>query len=77
MSSPEVDAVIDDLLRAISDIDFQHEGDLNRIEQNVAAEELKSYLISSKKYEYQLNRQPYVDLLNKLRRQRHRKPFGA
>jgi hypothetical protein len=72
MSSPEVDAAIDDLLRAISDIDFHHKSDLNRIEQNVADEELKSYLISSKQYEYQLNRQPYVDLLNKLRRQQYR-----
>ena len=77
VSPPETDSEINDLLRAISDIDSKHESDLDRIEKAVINRDLRLYLVSSRKHEYELNRQPYVALLNKLRLQQHRQPSAA
>jgi hypothetical protein len=77
VNPPEIDSEINDLLRAISDIDSKHESDLDRIEKAVINRDLRLYLVSSRKYEYELNRQPYVALLNKLRLQQHRQPSAA
>ncbi|MPR09717.1 hypothetical protein [Microvirga tunisiensis] len=67
VASPGVQSEIDELLRAISEIDSKHESNLGRIEQTISNKELKIYLVSSRNYEHQLDRQPYVDRLNKLR----------
>jgi hypothetical protein len=77
VNPPEIDSEINDLLRAISDIDSKHESELDRIEKAVINRDLRLYLVSSRKYEYELNRQPYVALLNKLRLQQHRQPSAA
>jgi hypothetical protein len=69
VDSPRVRSEIDDLLLAISEIDSKHESNLGRIEQTVSDKDLKIYLVSSRNYEHQLDRQPYVDRLNKLRLQ--------
>jgi hypothetical protein len=68
---------IDDLLRAISEIDSKHESNLGRIEQTISNQELKLYFVSSRNYEHQLDRQPYVDRLNKLLLLQHRQSSAA
>jgi hypothetical protein len=69
VDSPRVRSEIDELLRVISEVDSRHESNLGRIEQTVSNKDLKIYLVSSRNYEHQLDRQPYVDRLNKLRLQ--------
>jgi hypothetical protein len=69
VDAPRVRSEIDDLLRAISENDSKHESNLGRIEQPISNKELKIYLVSSRNYEHHLDRQPYVDRLNKLRLQ--------
>jgi hypothetical protein len=44
MNPPEIDSEINDLLRAISDIDSKHESDLDRIEKAVINRDLRLYL---------------------------------
>jgi hypothetical protein len=74
---PGVRSEIDDLLRAISEIDSKHESNLGRLEQTISNKDLKVYLVSSRNYEHQLERQPYVDRLNKLRLQQSRQSSAA
>ncbi|MGF9759363.1 hypothetical protein AAII07_29615 [Microvirga sp. 0TCS3.31] len=69
VDSPRVRSEIDELLRVISEVDSRHESNLGRIEQTVSNKDLKIYLVSSRNYEHHLDRQPYVDRLNKLRLQ--------
>ena len=69
VDSPRVRSEIDELLRVISEIDSKHESNLGRLEQTISDKDLKVYLVSSRNYEHQLDRQPYVDRLNKLRLQ--------
>jgi hypothetical protein len=69
VDSPRVRSEIDELLRVISEVDSKHESNLGRIEQTVSNKDLRIYLVSSRNYEHQLDRQPYVDRLNKLRLQ--------
>lgn len=77
VASPGVRSEIDELLRAISEIDSRHESNLGRIEQTVSNKDLKLYFVSSRNYEHQLDRQPYVDRLNKLRLQQRRQSSPA
>jgi hypothetical protein len=69
--------MIRDVLHALGDVDFDHQLDIERIEQSIDNGELKEYLINKANVEHQLYRQPYVDLLNKLRMQQHRRSFAA
>jgi len=77
LDSPGVRSEIDELLRAISEVDSKHESYLGRIEQTVSNKELKLYFVLSRNYEHQLDRQPYVDRLNKLQLQQHRQSSAA
>ena len=77
LDSPGVRSEIDELLRVISEVDSNHESNLGRIEQNISNHWLKLYLMSSRNYEHQLDRQSYVDRLNKLRLQQHRQSSAA
>jgi hypothetical protein len=72
-----VGSEMDELLHAISEIDSKHESNLGRIEQTISNKDLKIYLVSSRNYEHQLDRQPYVDRLNKLRLQQRRQSSAA
>jgi hypothetical protein len=77
MYSAKLDLMIRDVLHALGDVDFEHQVDIERIEQTIDSEELKEYLIKKANFEHQIYRQPYVDLLNKLRMQQHRRSFAA
>ena len=77
VDSRGVRSEIDGLLRAISEIDSKHESNLGRIEQTISNKDLKIYLVSSRNYEHQLDRQPYVDRLNKLWLQQRRQSSAA
>ncbi len=77
MYSAKLDLMIRDVLHALGDVDFEHQLDIERIAQSVDDEELKGQMINKANVEHQLNRQPYVDLLNKLRMQQHRRSFAA
>jgi hypothetical protein len=77
MYSAKLDSMIRDVLHALGDVDFEHQVDIERIEQSVDTEEIKEYLINKADSEHQLYRQPYVDLLNKLRMQQYRRSFAA
>ncbi len=77
MYSEKLNMMIKDVLHALGDVDFEHQVDIDRIEQTVDSEELREYLINKAKAEHQIYRQPYVDLLNKLWMQQHRRSFAA
>jgi hypothetical protein len=77
MYSEKLSLMIRDVLHALGDVDFEHQVDIDRIEQTVDNKELKEYLIIKAKAEHQIHRQPYVDLLNKLWLQQHRRSFAA
>jgi hypothetical protein len=77
VDSPRVRSEIDELLRVISEVDSEHESNLGRIEQTVSNKDLKIYLVSGRNYEHQLDRQLYVDRLNKLQLQQRRQSSAA
>ncbi len=77
MYSAKLDLMIRDVLHALGDVDFEHQLNIGRIERRVDDEELKKHLTNKANVEHQLHRQPYVDLLNKLRMQQHRRSFAA
>jgi hypothetical protein len=65
--SPELYGVIREALRRISDIDYQCDDELSRVDTSLSDEELKSYIKEKVRQVHQKQRQPYVDLLTNLR----------
>jgi hypothetical protein len=77
MYSAKLEEMIIGVLHALGDIDFEHQVDIERIERTIDNEQLQEYLMNKTNAEHQIARQPYVDLLNKLRLQQHRRSFAA
>lgn len=65
------------VMNALGDIDFDHRITLERIERDCDNVELRKHLIGKAQADHQLKRQPYVDRLNELRIQQHRRSFVA
>jgi hypothetical protein len=77
MYSPSLDCMMREVLHTLGDIDFQHDVELEKVEKTVRDEDLKSSIKGKIQAAHREKRQPYVDLLERLRRQQHRQSFGA
>ena len=77
MSSPGIGAAMREVLHKLCDIDFQHQVDLYNLEQSDTGADRKAWIEENLRTAHRAKRQPYVDLLNDLRRQQHRPYLGA
>jgi hypothetical protein len=77
MYSPSLDAMMREVLHTLGDIDFAAEVELENVEESAREEKLKEHIKSKIRAAHRERRQPYVDLLETLRRQQHRQSFAA
>lgn len=74
---PNIQSMMQELLRTLANIDFQHEDELNKLRRSATDEELKKYIKDKLLERHRERREPYVNLLAELRKQQHRKAFAA
>ena len=77
MYSPRLDTIMREVLHTLGDIDFAAEIDLEKVDAGALDPELKETTKSKIRAAHREKRQPYVDLLETLRRQQHRQSFAA
>jgi hypothetical protein len=77
MYSPSLGAMMRELLHTLGDIDFAAEVELENVEVSARDPKLKEHIKSQIRAAHWERRQPYVDLLETLRRQQHRQSFSA
>lgn len=75
--SPNIQAMMQELLRTLANIDFQHEAEMDRLKQSATDEELKKYIKEKLLARHRERREPYVNLLAELRQHQHRMSFAA
>jgi len=71
-SSPSIDSMMREVLHKLGNIDFEHEVELDRLEQSNADRELKLHIRKKIRAAYEERREPYVELLTTLRQRQHR-----
>lgn len=74
---PNIQTMMQELLRTLANLDFQHEDDLNKLKRSTTDDELKKYIKEKLQERHRERREPYVNLLAELRKQQHRKAFAA
>lgn len=77
MYSPSIDSMMREVMHMLGNIDFQHEVEMERLEQSNTDQDLKKYIKEKIKAAYRERREPYVNLLAELRKQQHRLSFAA
>jgi hypothetical protein len=77
MYSPSLDAMMREVLHTLGDIDFAAEVELENVEVSARDPKLIEDIKSQIRAAHRERRQPYVDLLETLRRQQHRQSFSA
>ncbi|QRM32498.1 hypothetical protein [Microvirga sp. VF16] len=77
MYSPSLDAMMREVLHTLGDIAFANEVELEKVEESVRDPDLRESIKDKIRTAHQQRRQPYVDLLETLRRQQHRQSFAA
>jgi hypothetical protein len=77
MYSPELQAMMWEILRTLSQIDAEHHLRLEEVERSAAEEELKEYVRQKLTAAHRERREAYVEQLEKLRQQQHRQSFGT
>ena len=77
MYSPSLDAMMREVLHTLGDIDFAAEVELENVEVSARDPKLKEHIKGQIRAAHRERRQPYVDLLETLRRQQHRQSFSA
>ena len=77
MYSPSLDAMMREVLHTLGDIDFAAEVELEKVEVSARDPKLNEHLKSKIRAAHWERRQPYLDLLETLRRQQHRQSFAA
>jgi hypothetical protein len=76
--SPELQAMMWEILRTLSRIDADHNLRLEEVERSAAEDELKEYVRRKLTAAHRERREPYVNHLEKLRQQQqHRRSFGT
>jgi hypothetical protein len=75
--SPELQAMMWEILRTLSRIDADHNLRLEEVERSAAEDELKEYVRRKLTAAHRERREPYVNHLEKLRQQQHRQSFGT
>jgi hypothetical protein len=77
MYSPSLDAMMREVLHTLGDIDFAAEVELENVEVSARDPKRIEHIKSQIRAAHRERRQPYVDLLETLRRQQHRQSFSA
>jgi hypothetical protein len=77
MYSDDIQSMMQDLLRTLANLDFQHEDELDKLERSATDEELKKYIKEKILARHRERREPYVDLLAELHRQQYKLSFVA
>ena len=77
MHSPSLDAMMREVLHTLGDIDFAAEVELENAEVSDRDPKLREHIKSKIIVAHWERRQPYVDLLESLRRRQHRQSFAA
>ncbi len=77
MYSPGLDAMMREVLHTLGDIDFAAEVELENVEVSARGPKLREHIKCKIRAAHWERRQPYVDLLEALRRQQHRQSFAA
>ncbi len=75
--SDQINFVMREVLQTLSNIDFAHQVEIEKVENSRSDEALKEYIKDKLRRTHQQRRQPYVDLLNELRWQQHQQSFAA
>jgi hypothetical protein len=76
MYSPELQALMWEILRTLSRIDAEHHLRLDEVERSATEAELKEYVRRKLTAAHRERREPYVNQLEKLRQQQQRQSFG-
>jgi hypothetical protein len=77
MYSPSLDSMMREVLHTLGDIAFQNDVELEKVETTVQDEDLKSTIKEKIQAAHREKREPYVDLLERLRRQQYRQSCAA
>jgi organic hydroperoxide reductase OsmC/OhrA len=77
MYSSSLDAMMREVLHTLGDIDFAAEVELENVEVSARNSKLKEHIKVKIRAAHREKRQPYVELLETLRRQQHRQSFAA
>jgi hypothetical protein len=77
MYSPSLDVTMREVLHTLGDIDFAVDVELEKLEAGTPDPELKEQIRGKIRAAHREKRQPYVDLLETLRRQQHRQSLAA
>jgi hypothetical protein len=77
MYSPSLDAMMREVLHTLGDIDFAAEVELENVEVSARDSKLKEHIKGRIRAAHREKRQPYVEILETLRRQQHRQSFAA
>ena len=75
MYSPDINAMMREVLHLLGDIDFKHEVELDALERSAVDAELKNHIKRRISTAYRERREPYVELLTTLRQRQHRLSF--
>jgi hypothetical protein len=76
MYSPELQQMMWEILRNLSQIDAEHHLRLDEAERSATEDELKEYVRRKLTAAHRERREPYVNQLEKLRQQQQRQSFG-
>jgi hypothetical protein len=77
MYSPSLNALMREVLHTLGDIDFAAKVELENAEVSAREPKLKEHIKGKIQAAHREKRQPYVDLLEALRRQQHRQSLAA
>ncbi len=77
MYSPSLNAMMREVLHTLGDIDFAAKVELESAEVSARDPKLKEHIKGKIRAAHREKRQPYVDLLETLRRQQHRQSLAA
>ena len=75
MYSPELQEMMWEILRTLSQIDAEHHLRLEEVERSATEDELKVYVRRKLTAAHRERREPYVNQLETLRQQQHRQSF--
>jgi hypothetical protein len=77
MYSPSLDAMMREVVHTLGNIDFANEIELDKVEKSAVEPKLKEYIKDKIRASHREKREPYVDLLDRFRRQQYRQSFAA
>jgi hypothetical protein len=76
-TSPSIDSMMREVLHMLGNIDFEHEIQMDKLEKCSTDDEFKTYIKKRIRAAHRERREPYVELLTKLRQRQHRVAYQA